>query len=244
MIEGILVAVMAFGLGGVLKGAIGAGTPVVVIPLMSIYFGVPVAVATFAFPALASNLWQIWQYRAALADRGFVLRLSVAAALGAFVGTVLLATLPSEWLSVTVGLLALCYVAFRMMKPEWALSYAIARPLAAPAGFVAGVLQGAAGISAPVSVTYLHAVRLGRERFIATISTMFASMSVVQVPALFGMKVMDGQIFALSVLCCIPLFAAMPLGVMLVRRVGAQLFDRLIMAMLLVIAVRLILGAI
>ena len=55
MTEAILVAMLAFLLGGVLKGAIGAGTPVIVIPIMSIYFDVPFAVAVFALPALVSS---------------------------------------------------------------------------------------------------------------------------------------------------------------------------------------------
>lgn len=240
MIEAILVGMIAFLMGGILKGAIGAGTPVVVIPILSIYFDVPYAVAVFALPALASNVWQGWRFRHNLSDKGFVLRLAGGAAIGAFVGTLLLAALPSKFLSITVALLALFYVGFRLMKPDWTLNYGIARAIAAPAGFTAGILQGAAGISAPVSVTYLHAIHLPRERFIPTISAMFAAMSVVQLPALAGVGLMTWQTLMISVLACIPLFVGMPIGAALVRRVGAKAFDRLIMALLVVIAVMLI----
>lgn len=244
MTEALLIAFVAFLLGGILKGAIGAGTPVVVIPIMSIYFDVPYAVAVFALPALASNIWQGWRYRHNLQDRTFVWRLVVSAAIGAFLGTVLLASLPSDWLSLTVAALALIYVGFRLMKPDWSLNYGIARALAVPAGFVSGILQGAAGISAPVSVTYLHAIHMPRERFIPTISAMFAAMSIVQLPSLAGMGVMTWQVFAISIVACLPLFMGMPIGAALVRRVGAKLFDRLIMAMLLVIAMMLIAKAV
>ncbi|TKW65590.1 MAG: sulfite exporter TauE/SafE family protein [Paracoccus denitrificans] len=240
MIEAALVAMLAFLMGGILKGAIGAGTPVVVIPIMSIYFDVPYAVAVFALPALASNIWQGWQYRHNLADKGFVLRLAGGAAIGAFLGTLLLAALPSEFLSITVALLALFYVAFRLMKPDWSLNYGVARAIAAPAGFTAGILQGAAGISAPVSVTYLHALHLPRERFIPTISAMFSAMSIVQLPALAGVGLMSWNTLLLSAFACIPLFAGMPIGAALVRRLGAKAFDRMIMVLLLVIAVMLI----
>ncbi|WBU56665.1 sulfite exporter TauE/SafE family protein [Paracoccus sediminicola] len=243
MIESLAVAMIAFLMGGILKGAIGAGTPVIVVPITSIYFGVHHAVALFVLPALASNIWQAWQYRQNIEDRGFVWRLVISGAVGAFFGTLLLAALPADLLSIVVGSLALFYVGFRLLKPDWSLRYGLARMLAAPAGLAAGLLQGAAGISAPISVTFLHAVRLPRERFIPTISAMFTAMTAVQFPSLIGVGLMSWQILAISVIACIPLFAGMPLGAVLVRRVGVRLFDRLIMALLFVIALRLILGA-
>lgn len=240
MFAAMVVTMIAFLLGGILKGAIGAGTPVIVIPIVSYYFGVPYAVAVFALPALASNIWQGWQYRHNLRDPGFIWRLVIAAGIGALLGTLLLAALPSRWLSIIVACLALFYVGFRLMKPDWRLDYALARTLAVPAGFIAGILQGAAGISAPVSVTYLHAIHLPRERFIPTISAMFAAMSIVQLPSLIGVGIMTWQTFLISIVACIPLFAGMPLGAAMVKRVGAQLFDRLIMALLLAIAIMLL----
>lgn len=243
MIEGLLVAMIAFALGGILKGAIGAGTPVVVIPLMSIYFDVPFAVSVFALPALASNIWQGWQYREALLDRGFVVRLALGASAGALVGTVLLASLPSDVLSVIVGLLALGYLGFRLAKPDWRLAFGPARKMAVPAGVLSGLLQGAAGISAPVSMTFLHALHLSRPQFIATISVLFSAMSIVQIPTLWQLGVLDGQRFMISVLACAPLFLGMPVGAWLTRHIRPALFDRLIMLMLFVIALRLILGA-
>lgn len=243
MIEGLIVAMIAFALGGVLKGAIGAGTPVVVIPLMSIYFDVPYAVSVFALPALLSNIWQGWQYRAALRDRGFILRLAIGAGCGVFLGTILLASLPSQMLSVTVGVLALSYIAFRFARPDWALQHALARRIAAPVGVASGILQGAAGISAPVSLTFLHALHLGRAQFIATISVLFSAMAVVQLPALFGLGVLDQQRFLISIVACLPLFIGMPIGAWLVRHIRSELFDRLIMLLLFVIAISLILEA-
>lgn len=240
MIEGLIVAMIAFALGGILKGAIGAGTPVVVIPLMSIYFGVPYAVAVFVLPALLSNLWQAWQFRGALMDRAFVLRLALGAGVGALIGSVALAALPSAFLSVTVGVLALVYLGFRLAKPDWQLDRAVADRVVLPVGVAAGVLQGAAGISAPVSLTFLHALQLGRSQFIATISVLFSSMALVQLPALGSLGVLDLERFLVSVLACLPLFLGMPVGAWLVRKVRPQVFDRLIMALLFVIAIGLI----
>ncbi|AUH32643.1 sulfite exporter TauE/SafE family protein [Paracoccus tegillarcae] len=241
MVEGLMVAMIAFALGGILKGAIGAGTPVIVIPLMSIYFDVPYAVSVFVLPALLSNIWQGWQYRHALLDRGFVIRLAIGAAIGALIGSILLASLPSDFLSITVGVLALCYIGFRLAKPDWQLDYGLASRIVLPVGVMAGILQGAAGISAPVSMTFLHALKLSRPQFIATISVLFSSMAMVQLPTLTSLGVLDGQRFLISMAACIPLFLGMPVGAWLVRHVQPKVFDRLIMILLFVIAVGLIL---
>src|SRR3546814_9616634 len=54
------------------------------------------------------------------------------------------------------------YIGFRLAHPDWVLELGVATRLAAPAGFVGGVLQGAAGISAPISITFLNAMRIDR----------------------------------------------------------------------------------
>ena len=45
----------------------------------------------------------------------------------------------------------------------------VARRFGPLVGFVGGTLQGAAGISAPVSITFLNAIKLPRLTFIAVV---------------------------------------------------------------------------
>ena len=59
----LALAGLALLLGGVLKGATGAGGPIVAIPILSLLYSVPFAVTVFVLPNLLTNLWQLWQYR-------------------------------------------------------------------------------------------------------------------------------------------------------------------------------------
>lgn len=240
MEEGLIAAFLAFALGGVLKGAIGAGTPVVAIPIMALYYDVPFAVSVFVLPAFLSNLWQIWRFRSDLLPIRFVAQLGVAAGTGALVGSVMLANLPSDALTLTVACLALAYVGFRLTRPDWQLAYANAYRIVLPVGLVSGILQGAAGISAPVSVTFLNAMKLNRTAFIGTASTFFLSMSLVQIPALVSLGVLTMDRFVISIAACVPLFGAMPVGGWLARFIDRETFDRIVLALLTVIALRLI----
>lgn len=239
MEEGIVMAFVAFAAGGLLKGAIGAGTPVIAVPIMSIYYGVPFAVAVFAFPAFLSNLWQLWVFRAELPSRRFVMTMMIAAATGALVGSLILASLPSRILMVVVAAMALAYVAFRLKRPDWHLPWATAQKVVAPVALASGIMQGAAGISAPLSLTFVSALGLPRPAFIATISAFFLSMSVLQLPTLWSLDILTPQRLAISAAACVPLFGAMPVGAWLARFIDRRMFDRIVLFLLVVVALRL-----
>ena len=171
---------VALALGGLLKGAIGAGAPVVAVPVMALFFDVQLAVVVMVIPNLVSNLWQGWQHRAQMLPRRFTLGLALSGAIGAGTGSVILAVVPSDVLLLVVAVMVLFFILFRLARPDWGLSYPAALKLVWPAGFLAGNLQGATGVSAPVSISFLSAMRLDRLAFLATISVFFALMSVVQ----------------------------------------------------------------
>ncbi len=244
MDEALILGGLAFALGGLLKGAIGAGTPVIVIPILSLHFGVPFAVSVFAIPAVLSNLWQLWTYRADLVTPRFLLPLTAATVVGSLAGSVVLANLRADVLSLVVAGMALAYVGFRLARPGWRLPMATAQRVTVPVGLVSGLLQGASGISAPISLTFINALGLERRAFIATVSVFFLSMTVGQVPALTLLGVLTPERAWLSLLACIPLFAAMPLGARIARQVPRAVFDKLVLCLLAVVALRLIWAAI
>ena len=239
----LALAALALFLGGVLKGATGAGSPVIAIPILSLLHSVPFAVAIFVLPNLLTNMWQGWQYRRSATRPRFVVIFALTGGLGAIVGSFMLAYLPAEILMLGVGLIVLLYIAFRLARPGWRLSLAWGDRLVAPLGLVGGVLQGAGGISAPVSVTFLNALRLERPVFIVTISVFFAVMGAVQVPALWMLGLLGPERMLQSLIAFAILFAGMPLGEWLARRVSPAMFDRTMLALLAIISVRLIWAA-
>ncbi len=239
----IIFATIAFALGGLLKGATGAGAPVVGVPVLAVLVDVRFAVAVFATPNLLTNLWQGWRYRHHQGARAFVWKLAVAGIAGAAAGTLLLAWLSPDLLMGVVAAIVLAYVVFRLLRPDWHLSRAAANRIVLPVGALGGALQGAGGISAPVSITFLNAIGMSRLEFIATISVFFAAMSVVQVPMLAALGILTLDAFVASLLALIPLFGFMPAGEWLARRVSKVLFDRMILLLLTTIAIKLLYNA-
>lgn len=240
MIVDTLCAVLALVLGGVLKGATGAGAPLIAVPIIAMLYDVPLAVAILAVPSLLANVWQAWSYRRDRPSPGFVAAFAGAGAAGAIAGTIMLANLPSAMLLLMVAAAVFAYIAFRLLRPDWVLSFALGRRLAAPAGFLGGVLQGASGVSAPASITFLNAMKLERPAFIGTITLFFVSMSMVQIPMLVAYGFMTPPIVLLGLGALGVIIASMPLGAYLALHVSRETFDRTILVLLAIIALRLV----
>lgn len=230
----------ALAVGGVLKGATGAGVPVVAVPVMAALFDVKLAVAIMVTPNLVTNFWQMWQFRGHRLDGGFSWKYAAAGALGAVLGTVLLASLPGAVLMLGVAGAVLMYVALRLLKPGMRLALGTAQRLVWPVGTAAGMLQGAAGISAPISVSFLNAMRLERPVFIHTISVFFTVMSVAQLPALYAYGLITPALMGLGLATLLPVVVTIPLGAWLAQRLSPAAFDKVVLVLLSGLALRLI----
>jgi uncharacterized membrane protein YfcA len=239
---GILLGIASLAIGGVLKGATGAGSPIIGVPLLAMLYDVPTAVAIFTLPNLLSNLWQAWGYREHRAPKRLTWGFAAAGALGAGIGSLLLVTLSADVLILAVAAVVFLYIGFRLARPDWALDMQLAETLAVPAGLVGALLHGAAGVSAPVSITLLTAIRMSRPAFNATISIFFLGMTLVQIPLLAAWGVLTPPRAALSLAAIVPLIAFKPLGSWLARRISRAAFDRLILVLLALIAARLAFG--
>lgn len=236
----LLAICVALALGGILKGATGAGSPVVAVPVLAAFFDIRFAVVVMVIPGLLTNIWQLREFRRSHLPDRFAWRFAVSGGIGAAVGTVILASLPVAVLTLFMAAVIFAYVGLRLAKPGVRLSFPAARRWVYVAGSAGGLLQGAAGLSAPVAVTFMNAMRLDRPVFIATISAFFVAMSVVQVPMMLGLGLMDGQLALLGFLAMLPMAAAMPAGAWLGRRMSARVFDLVLLSFLFCVAVRLI----
>ena len=55
----VLICILAFILGGLVKGTLGVGLPLLAVPLMSMVIPSPRAIGMVAVPVVLSNLWQM-----------------------------------------------------------------------------------------------------------------------------------------------------------------------------------------
>jgi uncharacterized membrane protein YfcA len=164
-------------------------------------------------------------------------------AVGTLIGTMLLVNLPGSVLTLIVAFAVFVYVAFRLLRPGWVLRYPLAEKLSLAMGVLGGTMFGASGLSAPVILSFLNAMKLERRQFIATVTMLFTMMAVVQIPTLFAYGIMDGRKFLISTAALLPIVAFMPVGSWLARHISRDVFDKLVLVLLTMIAIRLVVNA-
>lgn len=238
----ILLALLALFLGGVMKGATGAGAPVIATPALTLLFNIQTAVAVLVVPNLLSNIWQLWQFRRHVLDLRFVVSFAASGFAGAILGTWFLVVLNQQALSLLMASAVIAFIALRLSRPDWILSRWLAQKLVIPVGLLGGVLQGATGISAPASLSFLNAMRLPRNSFIGTIAVFFVAMSLAQLPTLWAVGLISPHSLALGLGSLIVMALGMPVGNWLAKRWSARTFDRVMLTLLALLAARILFG--
>ena len=232
-------AIIALALGGIVKGAIGAGVPIIAIPVLTMTHDVQFAVAVLLAPNLIANVWQAWVYRSDMLPRNFLIPFALGGAAGVAVGTYGLTTVPQDGLSLIVATAVLVYVAIRLLNPTLTLPYRVGHKLALPIGTIAGVLQGATGMSAPISVTFLNALRLERRVFIGTIAVFFTALTIMQIPALAVTGILTAERAVVSLIALATVLSFMPIGAFLAKHLSRRFFDFVTLGLLVVLAAKI-----
>jgi len=237
----IIVAIfIAFALGGILKGATGAGAPIVTIPVMAAFYDVRIAVIIMVIPNLLTNIGQLYQFRKTILPRFFTISFALGGGIGAFLGTILLVNLPIKILTLSVASIVIIYILLKLIVPSWKLNYIKAKKLVFLMGAGGGILQGSAGLSAPISITFLNSMKLERNQFIPTISVYFGVMSIFQMPTLYYYDFLNLETIIMSCISTIVLMAFMPFGSWIAKSVSKDSFDKITLILLGFIALRII----
>ena len=236
----IIAILVAFSLGGILKGATGAGAPIITIPVIAAFYDVRIAVIIMVIPNLLTNIGQLYQFRKTILPKFFTLSFAIGGGVGAFLGTILLANLSIKILTLSVAFIVIVYILLKLIVPSWKLTYEKAKKLVFLMGGFGGVLQGTAGLSAPISITFLNSMKLERNQFIPTISVYFGVMSIFQMPTLYYYNFLNLEIILVSCISTLVLLSFMPIGSWIAKSVSKESFDKITLILLGFIAFRII----
>ena len=232
--------IVAFALGGVVKGVTGVGLPLIALPAIAARLGVPAAIVIIALPAIVTNFWQVGSFRQEARGLRFLPGFLAAGMAGIAIGTVLLVKAPESLLSTGLGCIVVMYIALRLAKPDLGLSERAARLLAPFAGGAAGLLQGLTGLAAPIGVTFLHSLRLSREPYLFVTSAMFLLFALVQLSAVTISGLVTAERLIQGVAALVSALAFMPVGSWIGSRLKPAIFDRIILLLLAFVAAQLI----
>ena len=236
----IIAILVTFSLGGILKGATGAGAPIITIPVIAAFYDVRIAVIIMVIPNLLTNIGQLYQFRKTILPKFFTLSFAIGGGIGAFLGTILLVNLSIKILTLSVAFIVIVYILLKLLVPSWKLTYEKAKKLVFLMGSLGGILQGTAGLSAPISITFLNSMKLERNQFIPTISVYFGVMSIFQMPTLYYYNFLNLEIILVSCISTLVLLSFMPIGSWIAKSVSKESFDKITLILLGFIAFRII----
>ncbi len=236
-------AAAAFIAGGVVKGVLGIGLPLVVIPLLATVLDVPSAVALMTVPVLASNIQQMFQGKGVLWALKRFTTLIVPMLVATVIAAQFMAEVDFRTGSLVLGVIVVLFSLMQAFPLRTQLPARAERWGHPVAGVIAGFLGGLSNLFGPTLTMYLVALRLDRDEFIAATATIFTigSSTLYITMAINGLLTLPS--LGASAIATLPVLAGVAIGNRLRGRLPEQMFRRALLLALAAIGLNLILGA-
>ena len=223
--------------GGLVKGALGVGTPLLPVPLMSLVLPPQLAVVMMAIPVVVANLVQVSEagnpvYTLRRFWPAFVMLL-----LGTWVGVRILAVIDERWLLGIVGVTVIAFALLQASSRRFHIPPGLEKATGGVFGCAAGIIGGLSSMFGPMLIIYLVSIPdLVKDRFVGSISFLYIAAVIPWTINLFFFVLIDTANLILSSLALVPV----TLFLMIVKRLRSRISE--VRFRLLVIAILVLSG--
>jgi uncharacterized membrane protein YfcA len=236
----LLLAAGAFFAGGMIKGALGVGLPLIAVPLLATAIDLPTAVALMIVPITSSNLVQSLQGgHVGPAVRRYWLIL-IPLVLGALISAQFLAEIDFRTGALFLGAIVIAFAAVQALPLQISIAPERVRFLNPLMGAIGGLIGGVSNLFGLPLIMYLIALRLPKDEFVATVALFFLTGSVTLYAVLFFNGLLSLEIVGLSAAGAIPMGAGLFIGGRLRSRIEQKTFERLLLVVLFLIGINLV----
>ena len=231
---------LAFLLGGLVKGTLGIGLPLVAVPLLTLGWPAGQAIALMSVPVILSNVWQAWDSGISWPGVRRFLPLIVTLLLSTLLTVPMTLALSEQTLRTVLALVVLLAVTLNALPLRLDVPPARERWWSMAIGTISGVMGGVSALTGPVIISYLVSLRLARDVFVRSISVIYLAGAV----PLYGSMAVQGRFtlreVLLSGLALLPMALGLALGKRLRGRLSEALFRRVLLGFLVFVALMLI----
>ncbi len=233
-IDTVLWCIFALACGGLIKGTLGVGTPLLTVPMMALVMPAQSAVTLMAMPVAVANLWQAAKAPNIKSILARFWPAAVALLCGTLIGTRILYSINERTLLALVGI---CVIAFTILQVS-SFRLQLGRRWVMPAGILFGTLSGIiGGISSmfgPMLIVYMMSIKnLGKDEFVSAISFLYVCAVVPWAISLFSIGLLRGTLLWSSLIAIIPVTLGMVLGQHLRKKISEDRFQYLMLLILL-----------
>ncbi len=229
------------GFAAVVKSIAGFGYPLLLLPILAQFIDVVDAVLIVAPSNLFLNLGIAWRVRGQWREAKTLPVFTMAGVVGAVGGTLLLSSLPVQTFRLILFVILVAFLVNRLSGLQFTIADQKAHRLAPVVGGLAGVFQGAAGVSGPIVTPWFLSVDIERDTFIFAIASFFAVTQIGQmtVAAVDQLYTRDSIVIGLLL---IPLSVlSLPIGAAIRDRISSAAFERVVIILLAISAATLLL---
>lgn len=220
--------------GGLIKGTLGIGTPLLTVPLMALVLPPQIAVTLMALPVVVANLWQILHAPNLKNTVGRFWPAALALVLFTWVGTSVLSTINEQLLLLIVGCFVIAFSVLQIVSTRPWLSDHMRTPAGLVFGSMSGFIGGLSSMFGPMLVIYLVSLRnLGKDDFVGAISFLYICAVIPWTISLISVGLLDKPMFNASLAATLPVVVGLIIGRQIRNYISNQLFQRLIMMVLL-----------
>jgi uncharacterized membrane protein YfcA len=230
-------------LGGMTKGALGIGMPLLAMPVIALFMSVPEALTVLSLPILITNLWQALQggHIKPMVRRFWLL--AIALAIGIGIGAQGLVLFDQKVLYIVMGLVVIVQPILRLLKPDFHFSHPSRKVVGLIFATVSGVIGGMTGFFGPLLVVYLATLGLQKDHFTAAVSMMFVVGGLSLSIFLARLGFMKGPELMVSLAALFPALTGIYVGQLIRSRISQKQFEKGLAFFLLLLGISLLIKA-
>ena len=217
-----------FLLGGLVKGVIGLGFPIVVLACLAATVGLKEAMGLLIVPGIVTNIWQ------AVIGGAFVLILQriwtllLASVAGIWAGVQILTTADPSLLIGLLGTLLFIYSAISLARPQIPPPEKHEGWLSPVMGAAGGFMFGLTGSYMVPGVLYIQALGMKRDMFVQALGITFCLIMVALGLFMSRNQILPMETALVSAGALIPTTLGMLLGQKLRHRMSEQIFRKVL----------------
>jgi len=235
----IFIIILAVLGGGLVKGTLGFGMPMVALPIIAFVLPATTAMMLLCAPILLTNFLQI-KFKEGVSSYRF-LPMFVSLIIGLIIGARLILEININTitqiiaLSIIFAALVNCFgIKIENINKSWEKTITIL------IGFGSGILGGLSTFYGPPMLAYLVAANLPKEKFIRTVSTMYFIGSFPLYGSLIYYGFATKQDLIVSVALIMPAFIAQQLGTKIRDKINQKQFRICVLTTLIVLGFSLL----
>ena len=231
----IILAVLA---GGLIKGTLGFGMPMVALPIIAFVIPATTAMIILCAPILLTNFLQI-KFKQGISSYRF-LPMILSLIIGLIVGARLILEINlntiTQIIAVSIIFAALinCF-GFKIQNPNKNRE----RVITSIIGFGSGILGGLSTFYGPPMLAYLVASDLPKEKFVRTVSTMYFVGSFPLYGSLIYYGFATKEDIFMSIFLIVPAFISQQIGTRIRDKINQKQFRTCILVTLIILGISL-----